>query len=492
MNRLQSRSMGTQRGLARRGGVALLAMALTLTGCDLFDPTEVVNPNVTEGDFVATPNAASSWARGSERQLATAVNQVLMGTEVVSDNLFNNRTLFSKVFDIPLIEASDFDVTNIQRAIHRLRETANRGLEVVVPADANATPDTRAQLHFHRGYASLLAAELFVSLPGEPGGPILTPAEHVQRAVADFEQSRSLATQADVRNAALLAIARAQYLVGNRAAAVAAAQEVRTTAPTLIRNAIFDNTDGPNNTMQGAVYAGQNEFQPLPRLDFLFPKYYSRAAGNNSPVAILKGEEAFLILAEAAISQGDLSGARGILVELLDLVAQRPIENVDDRSQRRGRLGGTWIYPNSAEVLVQASPDSPPRSGLVLTRSQSSVPIPVVSGTSVTEAMLDGATTEAELLYLLYLMRQEIFVLEGRRMTDLGIRYPTALDEALTNPNLEENSPALQAVLPPWIPLDYGLDGFNYDDGDTLAVILHDMNQRIVANRTRPEVVPFH
>jgi len=496
MNSNTSRSMGTVRGRASRGtrraGVALVAMALTFSGCDLFDPTEVINPNVTEGDFIVTPNAAASWARGSERQLATAVNQVLMGTEVVSDNLFNNRTLFSKVFDIPQIEASDFDVTNIQRAIHRLRESANRGITIVVPSDPNVTAETRAQLHFHRGYASLLAAELFVALPGEPGGPILTPAEHVQRAVADFEQVRSLSANAANRSAALLAIARAQYLVGNRAAAVAAAQEVRTSAPTLIRNAIFDNVDGPNNTMQGAVFAGQNEFQPLPRLDFLFPKYYSRSAGNNSPVAILKGEEAFLILAEAAISQGNLGGVWAILVDLLGLVAQRPRENVDDRSQRRGRLGGTWIYPNSANVQVQASPSAPPRSGLVLTRSGGPVSIPVVSGTSVTQAMLDGATTEAELLYLLYLMRQEIFVLEGRRMTDLGIRYPTALDEALTNPNVDQGSPALQAVLPPWIPLNYGLDGFTYADGDTLAVILHDMNRRIVENRSRPEVAPFH
>ena len=496
MNPNTSRSKGAVRGPASRGPrravVALVAMALTFSGCDLFDPTEVTNPNVTEGDFIVTPNAAASWARGSERQLATAVNQVLMGTEVVSDNLFNNRTLFSKVFDIPQIEASDFDVTNIQRAIHRLRESANRGITIVVPSDPNATPETRAQLHFHRGYASLLSAELFVALPGEPGGPILTPAEHVQRAVADFEQVRSLSTNAAARSAALLGIARAHYVVGNRAAAVAAAQEVRTTAPTLIRNAIFDNADGPNNTMQGAVFAGQNEFQPLPRLDFLFPKYYSRSAGNNSPVAILKGEEAFLILAEAAIAQGDLAGARTILTDLLGLVAQRPRENVDDRSQRRGRLGGTWIYPDNANVLVQASPTDAARGGLVLTRSGPPVSIPVVSGTSVKGDMLAAATTDVALLELLYLMRQEIFVLEGRRMTDLGIRYPTALDEALTNPNIDQGSTALQAVLPSWIPLDYGLDGFTYQDGSTSAVILHNMNRRIVENRTRPEVVPFH
>ena len=476
----------------RRAGVALLVAAFSLAGCDLFDPTEVTNPNVTEDDFVVTPNAAASWARGSERQLATAVNQVLMGTEVVSDNLFNNRTLFSKVFDIPQIEASDFDVTNIQRAIHRLRVTADRGLEVVVPADPNASDETRSQLHFHRGYASLLSAELFVALPGEPGGPLLSPEEHVQRAVADFEQARNLSGNATDRAAALLAIARAHYLVGNRSAAVAAAQEVRSSTPTLIRNAIFDNADGPNNTMQGALYAGQNEFQPLPRLDFLFPKYYSRSAGNQSPVAILKGEEAFLILAEAAVSQGDLAGARVILKDLMELVAQRPREMVDDRSQRRGRLGGTWIYPDNSNVAVRASPGAEARTGLVLTRSGPPVSIPVVSGTSVDGAMLDAAATEADLLYLLYLMRQEIFVVEGRRMTDLGIRYPTALDEALTNANIEETSPALQAILPAWIPRDYGLDGFEYEDGDPLAVILHDMNQVIVANRASPEVAPFH
>lgn len=473
-------------------GVTLAAVGLVAAGCELVDPTEVINPTVTEEDFIRTPNAAASWTRGAERQLAATVNQVLMGTEVVSDNLFNNRTLFSKVFDIPEIEPTDFDVTNIQRAIHRLRETATRGIEVVVPADASATPAIRAQLHFLRGYASLLSAELFVALPGEPGGPLLTPAEHVQSAVADFEQARALYTGANDRLAATLAIARAQYLVGNRAAAVAVAQEVRQANPLLLRNAVFDNVGGPGNQMQGAIYAGQNEFQPLPRLDFLMPKYYSRTAGFQSPVAILKGEEAFLILAEAAISQGDLGGARTILKDLLGVVAQRPRDNVDDRSQRRGRLGGTWIYPITSNVVVRASPQDEPRAGLVLTRDGPPVSVPVVSGTSVTAAMIDGATTEVALLELLYLMRQEIFIVEGRRMTDLGIRYPVAWDESVTNPNIPSTSNALRAILPSWIPLDYGLDRFTFTDGDTIAVVAHNMNRVIVANRATNEVLPFH
>lgn len=293
--------MRNQNFFRKLAGAALLSTGLVvLGGCEALDPTEVVNPTVTEDDFIRTLNAAASWTRGSERQLAATVNQVLMGTEVVSDNLFNNRTLYSKVFDIPEIEPTDFDVTNIQRAIHRLRETATRGLEVVVPADPNASQESVATLHFHRAYASLLAAELFVALPGEAGGPLLTPAEHVQRAVADFEQARSISANATTRNAALLGIARAHYLVGNRGAAVAAAQEVRGTSPLLLRTAIFDPIGGPGNTMQTAIYdSGQNEFQPLPRMDFLFPKYYSRTANDISPVAILKGEEAFLIKSEA-------------------------------------------------------------------------------------------------------------------------------------------------------------------------------------------------
>ncbi|MBW3534142.1 MAG: hypothetical protein KY453_02820 [Gemmatimonadetes bacterium] len=470
-----------------------LLAGLALTGCDFLDPTGVNNPTVTEETFLNTPNAAASWARGVERQLAATLNQVVMGTEVVSDNLFNNRTLFSKVFDIPQLDASDFDVTNIQEAVHRLRAMADQGLTVVVPADDAATQEVRARLHFHRGFGYLLSAELFVGLPAEAGGPVADPAQLLDLAVQDFESARSASSDPEMEVAALMAIARAHYAAGERAQAVAAAEQVKAMDADFVRWVEYDNVDGPGNTMQFAIFdSGQDEFQPLPRMDFLFPKYYSETAGDQSPIALLKAEEAYLILAEAALAQGDLAGARAELVELLDLVASRPTSTIDDRGQLRGRQGGTWIYPNTSDVLVAASPDAEPRAGLVLTRTEAAVEVPTVSGTSVTEAMLDAATTEEELLYLLYLMRQEIFVVEGRRMTDLGIRYPVALDEALTNPSIDENDPALQARIPSFIPLDYGLDAFTYEDGDLLAVIQNDMNRRLVENRGSDAVLPFH
>jgi hypothetical protein len=473
--------------------LASLLVLLPLGGCEFLDPTDVTNPTVTEETFLETPNAASSWVRGVERQLAATIDEVIMGTEVVSDNVFNNRTLFSKVFDIPQLDASDFDVTNIQEEVHRLRTMADHGINVVVPGDENATDEMRAQLHFHRGFGHLLSAELFVGLPAEAGGAVVSPAQHLTLAVSDFQQAGSLSGDATMQASAQLAIARAHYAAGDRAAAVAAASQVKASNPSLVRWAEFDNVDGPTNTMQFAIFdSGQDEFQPLPRLDFLFPKYYSETAGDQSPVALLKGEEAFLILAEAALADGDVAGARSELKELLDVVASRPTAMIDDRGQQRGRAGGTWIYPDNNDVMVAAGPDADPRAGLVLTRESGLVEVPIVSGTSVTEATLDEADTVDDMLYLLYLMRQEIFVVEGRRMTDLGIRLPVALDEALTNPNVDEGSDALQARLPSFIPGDYGLDRFDYEDGDNLAVIRYDMNRILVENRTSEAVLPFH
>ncbi len=470
-----------------------LSAMLAVSGCDFLDPTGVDNPTVTEGTFTNTPNAAASWTRGVERQLAATVDEVVIGTEVVSDNVFNNRTLFSKVFDIPQLDASDFDVTNIQEEIHRLREMADQGLNVILPADESATDEMTAQLHFDRAYAYLLAGELFVALPAEADGPAVSPADNLASAVEDFQMAANMSSDATLSAAATLGVARAQYDAGNMSAAVAAAQQVKSMAPDLVRMVQYDNVDGPTNSMQFAVYDSPfgDEFQPLPRLDFLFPKYYSEAVGDQSPIAIMKSEEAYLIIAEAAVAGGDVTGARNELLDLLDLVASRPTAMIDDRGQARGRVGGTWIYPNDASIAVAASPGAEPREGLVLTRSEGLVEVPTVSGTSVTADMLNAATTVDDMLYLVYLMRQEIFVLEGRRMTDLGIRLPVALNEALSNPNISEGDPALTAQLPSFIPLDYGLDAFDYEDGDQLAVIHNDMNAVIVANKSSSAVVPF-
>ena len=104
---------------------------------------------------------------------------------------------------------------------------------------------------------------------------------------------------------------------------------------------------------------------------------------------------------------------------------------------------------------------------------------------AVVEADDDG-------LYVLYLMRQEIFLAEGRRMADLGIRLPIARTEVLANPNVDEGQPYTEAQVPPFIPGEFAMDSFTYDEAAKTVVIDHDMNRVLVQNKTSPFVIPFH
>src|SRR5690606_27455418 len=124
--------------------------------------------------------------------------------------------------------------------------------------------------------------------------------------------------------------------------------------------------------------------------------------------------------------------------ELLTLVHSRATELVDSRLQLRGRAGGKVVYPNSADSKVAFAPGSPFITGMVLTRSEGDVRVPVISGTSVTPERINAIQSVDDGLYVLYLMRQEIFLAEGRRMADLGMRMPIARTEVLVNPNTQD------------------------------------------------------
>ena len=124
-------------------------ISLLLVGaCELLDPTEVVNPNVTEDTFLDLPRISTPWLNGLERQLAITMNQNVVLGELLSDNYFNNRTLTNKVFNIPQIEYTDIDVMTWQSEIHTLRRMAQYALETVSGADETTTPDQRAEFHF--------------------------------------------------------------------------------------------------------------------------------------------------------------------------------------------------------------------------------------------------------------------------------------------------------------------------------------------------------
>lgn len=470
------------------GYIIGMATALTFTGCQL---KEVVNPNITDESYLGTTQSAQIWLNGMYRQLALTLNEVVTDTEITSDNYYNNSSLSNKVFDIPTILYSDLDVDNMQRAIGKLREMGDYGIAKIIPADKEATAHIKAEMAFVTGYACLLSGELYKGLPLTANGPVVPSADLFAKAIQHFKSALALQTDATRKNYYTLALARTYYNLGDKVNAVLYADAIMKTAPLLLLNVKFDGVNGVSNTMQTYTFSSStNTYAPLPRLDFLDPKYYhvGNMATDQKPISILKGEEAYLIMAEAAIGSGNLAGAKTILKNLIqEVVSKRPVASVNGSLAKR--KGNRSDYPLLATVAVKADPQAPARNGLILDRQAGNITVYTVSGTSVQAANIDAAATEDEVLYLLCLMRQEIFMSEGRRMTDLGIRFPVSQVEMQNNPHV--GAADIVAVIPAYIPLQLGMDDFIYDKANGLVTIKNDLNKILVQNKKAVGVLPM-
>ncbi|MBO6524956.1 MAG: hypothetical protein JJ971_14075 [Balneolaceae bacterium] len=80
---------------------------------------------------------------------------------------------------------------------------------------------------------------------------------------------------------------------------------------------------------------------------------------------------------------------------------------------------------------------------------------------------------------MLYLLRQEIFFGEGRRMFDLGIKWPVAEREALINPNIVASD--REATIPAYLPPIAEFDAFTING--TEVTIQHNLNRTIATGR---------
>lgn len=465
-----------------------LSLAVWCASCSL---VEVDNPNVTDKTFLGTPESAEVWVNGMRKQLANTLNQTVVFAEMVSDNYYNNSSLSNQVFDIPMLLASDLDIDNLQRALARLRSMAEYGIAEVLPAVGNDDSGLAAEVYFMGAYAYILGAELHVALPMTDAGAVMPAADHLNRAVAYLNRAMELEGDPEKKIVYTLGLARAYYGLGNRQEAAAAAAAVIANAPMVLRQVKYDGLNGASNLMQSYTFSSStNTFAPLPRLDFLDPKYFhvGNVSADQKPIAILKGEEAFLIAAEAAMGNGDLNAAREILTQLIrDVVPQRPTASVDGRlAERKGTRSD---YPLAGDTKVRVSPGEPEKEGLVLGRADGNITVFQVSGTSVTEADIAQASGMDELVYLLCLLRQEIFMSEGRRMIDLGIRFPVSQIEQQNNSHVDNEY--LQPVIPDFIPGEQAMDDFDYDPEAGVVTIKHDMNRVLVMNREYAGILPL-
>jgi len=469
--------------------IIILSSIVTFFGCtnnfdEVVDFKEILNPNLSESSVVGVENSSIILLEGAERELSFALNEILILAELGSDNYVNTQTFFSQFLDGLEMQATDPDIRDTARDIQRLRETALFGLEIVGPGDPNYTQATEAEFNFFVGISHLLSAMYFSALPAEPFGVPLSASQHYQNAIDSFNAALVLSEKPEYH----LAKARANYYLGNQAEAVAAAQAALDLNTSFTRFARFDEANGPVNAFENALYqrATFDDLQPLPSLDFLDPKYSFLSPTEDAPVHYLKAEEAYLILAEANLAEGNAAAAQANISSLLDLIATREVRNIDDSIEQRIEVD-PGSRPDNANVIVNG------RSGLVLDRQAGNVDIPSVSGTSLTDVDIPSFTADDSGLTLLYRTRQEVFIAEGIRFVDMGVKLIMDENEILLNDNVNEGDLGTVPTIPSFIAsIIPDLDAINYNPDTGIVNTNVDLNEILVTNKTSDQVLPFH
>ncbi|WP_299103684.1 hypothetical protein [uncultured Tenacibaculum sp.] len=469
--------------------IPILSLALLYNCTNDFnkvvDFTTVTNPNFSESAVVGQPNSAAILLQGVERQMSLVQNETVILAEIGSDNYVNTQTFYSQFMDALDIRITDPDMRDTQRNIARLRELAKFGSQQVAPNDTQATDATKAEFEYFEGMSYLYAAMYFSYLPQEPLGAPASSQDNYNSAIQKFDAAIALNNKAEYQ----LAKARAYYFLGNRAMAVSAANAALALSTNFRREAQFDeaSSSGPVSVMESALFARGtfDDLQPLPTLDFLDPKYSFLTASADPSINYLKAEEAYLILAEANAST-DLNATKDNLKALLALVNTREVRTFSDATEGRTQ-NAPGSRPNKADITVNG------RTGLVLDRQAATVSVPSISGTSVTVAEIDAVTTEDEALELIYRTRQEVFLAEGMRLVDMGVKLVIFEEEIDLNPNINAGDPGTTPVIPSFINSNIAnLDAITYDAVAKTATTTIDLNKILVQNKTSDQVLPFN
>ncbi|MBN1638857.1 MAG: hypothetical protein JW866_07810 [Ignavibacteriales bacterium] len=458
--------------------IILLAL-LSFSGCDLYegllDPTEVHNPSITDDNLSENATeGADPLLVGLRYSFSDAVMYTIIYTDIVSDNYDNTFTFLSNIIDDPRDITPSEQMLNDNREIylklHHLHGKAIFGLEVILPNDAEATAAQWAEVYYYKGMALLMLSENFAAFPIIENGPMVRSEDAIDIAIQNFETSIQYNPSYSNMVKCKYALARAHRLNGDVTNAALEANNALALSNNYVLAAQFDAVNLNNRLYIYAYIRAANDMQPLPRLDYLDPKYTAR----DSEIPVLKSEEAYLILAEVALFNGNFPEAKTKMINAINLSNSRgaiTFTEVDKRTDR----------PNDPNMLVKADADAETIAGLITQRipGQLTITYPI-SRTSVTEAYINSLTTSEQLYRALYLLRQEIFFLEGRRMSDLGIRLPVMQRQIDANANVNSGDYGTSVIVPAFIPYGYGLDEFTINGN--IVTISYDMNKLIAQN----------
>ena len=479
-------------GWGRRFAAGMLIACLAVSGCDAIDPTEVNNPTTTDEDLAQATNPTAALLPGLRAQFARLINAYVVA-EVVTDNYSIHGTGIIQTLDSPqdvtpdIMNSTGTSANGVYWNVQELRALADFVIDEIAPNDDTATPDLVAEAHYYRGMAYLTMGEVFSYVPHEPDGTPQGADVAFAKAVTDLQAATGFGPQANA------ALARAYRLQGDAASAAAAANAVLASSADYLFAPEYDGTSISNTSVFFLVLRALQEMQPLPRLDFLDPKYTERG----SAIPIAKAEEMHLILAEVALAAGDVAAAKTRLGSAIRLAGTRGTVSFDDIDERRN--ADLSLRPRDSQILVRADGNSSYRAGLVLDRPGAGLDVPNISGTSLDADSVAGLENVSDLWHSLWLARQEILFLEGRRLADLGIKLPMMLREIDQNPNISEGDAGTIPVIPAYLPQAplYAMDIYSpvdLYDGDgpdaslltTMVTIGVDMNRVLVANNTSP------
>lgn len=461
--------------------LSVLIFAIFLASCmgdfkDVVDFKKVENSNITKEAIIGSDNSSTIWLEGTERTMSSLLNKGVLMSDLASDNYTNISSYYNSSLDQLDISVFDRDINSLQLRLAKLREMALTGLNEIGPADKNYSKIIEAEFHFFNGISYLYSGMYFSYLPQSSGGVPVSSEKNYKTAIEAFDKAIKKNDKPEYQ----LAKARANYFLGNKLEAVKAAEKAILLDKDFIRNAKYDRNT-LRNAMNSAIYRrSRRDLQPLPSLDFLDPKY----SGLAPSIAYLKAEEAHLIIAEVKHSDNSLFGFQNSLSDLLELIETRGEKYVNEKSE--SRKNEKIQRPNKSYISVNG------RKGLVLNRVKKT-PVPSISGTSLKKDDINSLNIDDESLRILYRTRQEVFMAEGMRLTDMGVKLVLSNPEISQNKNINMGDKGTKAVIPTFIDaIKTELDGFTYDVDAKSVLIKHDVNKILIENKTSPLVLPFH
>ena len=246
------------------GAVALGLLALGVVGCSTTSILNVTDPDIINPGDVSTPDGAVALYNGAIGQFAYANAGNAGGTEgqILVSGMFTDEYHLAGTFPTRLeydqraISDKNGTLEGVFRDLQRARsylEHAAGALEASAP-----TPGSRiGEVFSLAGFTYITMAENYCegvpisdyALDGTiTYGPTLNRADILARALADFDSSDAVTSDADIANLAAVGRARALVDEGNFAQAAAAVTAVPT-------NFQYVNTHSTNSSFeQNGVY----------------------------------------------------------------------------------------------------------------------------------------------------------------------------------------------------------------------------------------------